>query len=1010
MINLTPIAAQIQRRLFEKMRVLGRDQTEQIGSANKQNRKDPDGTLTHAKLATRSTFLRMCSGQTNPVVLSGGKLKDNNNIPGGYDEIYGSRTYHTPTIDGELISAEDMQDIGYYYTEKRTFENKNKRPMPGLKSADITFKGGVRALREATVQWTCWDWEELNILMPHFLAHGKTVLLEWGWAYDGGQEENFKSFILYDKVGVPYIGASAFDTGYIEKVIDQNGDFDMMVGIIKNFEFTTREDGGFDCTTIITSVGASILNNPEPNEVALDPGIVYNTSVNDSTKEVAAKISNATGPKGTKKGKRAEKQDDLVDLDTTLSLKLFIKEIDRYIFEKFKPRFGEGKSIYVEPNKYMVAFGSPNGDVKISTVGIESYDGFGPAKGNTNLGGYWVRWGWFEDNVLSKFLSMVTKPNKSVDSYPEVMTEFRSIEQIRTPEGKPSGEYESVLIKNHSELQTTDINNHIMPGQFYPVSSKPYVIEPKEGTNEKRQEGVVKGDVGYLLELAKIVNDTNNFSSFSKGSDTISITEKIYKDVEIMKLDRGSILTKKDNKMVGTGKYQKVDTGKTQETERPVPGKYGYLRNMLINTKTIKEAFGVGDEFTVESINVVEALESLFSIINRELNFWNFSVVTDEEETQRAKIIDNQVTAIEFDKNRPVTNKQSFMFGEDVVTDEGFEPGIFFFPVWQKDSMVKRQNITAKIPDAMQLAVMYGTNMDQLKDFGNPGAAFGEKEGVFIGALFNENTDTINNNMDIAFRSDKPNLGTPNGDANEKLSNKGDDIRKFITENSTTLEQKLEDRLDEINKQLNIAEDEDLYKELNFDESTPPPVLRDLTPEDLGELLRYEQRAWRKDELGKLFGGMFDSGGNMKSVFKRSVGFLTTQHGIYKNSKTPLLIPLDLELEIDGIGGIFPGNSCHSTYVPAKYQDKTVFQIFDVNHRVGNEGWTVTLACKMRSNLDSILSGFETLPALKQKQINNYLKKAVNNEIRRQKEIDDLYKSQIGVGTGVTPGRGRPVK
>ncbi len=36
-----------------------------------------------------------------------------------------------------------------------------------------------------------------------------------------------------------------------------------------------------------------------------------------------------------------------------------------------------------------------------------------------------------------------------------------------------------------------------------------------------------------------------------------------------------------------------------------VPGKYGYLRNMLINTKLIKEAFGVGDEFnlTVESIN-----------------------------------------------------------------------------------------------------------------------------------------------------------------------------------------------------------------------------------------------------------------------------------------------------------------------------------------------------------------------------------------------------------------------
>ena len=132
---------------------------------------------------------------------------------------------------------------------------------------------------------------------------------------------------------------------------------------------------------------------------------------------------------------------------------------------------------------------------------------------------------------------------------------------------------------------------------------------------------------------------------------------------------------------------------------------------------------------------------------------------------------------------------------------------------------------------------------------------------------------------------------------------------------------------------------------------------------------------------------MFDTDGNMKPVFKKSVGFLTTQHGIYKNSRTPLLIPLELELDIDGIGGIFPGNSCHSTYVPAKYQSKAVFQIFDVNHRIGNEGWTVTLACKMRSTLDNVITGFETLAQLKQKQLKNYTDKATMNEKKRMNQI-----------------------
>jgi len=169
--------------------------------------------------------------------------------------------------------------------------------------------------------------------------------------------------------------------------------------------------------------------------------------------------------------------------------------------------------------------------------------------------------------------------------------------------------------------------------------------------------------------------------------------------------------------------------------------------------------------------------------------------------------------------------------------------------------------------------------------------------------------------------------------------------------------------------------------------------LRDLDQDELGLLLKYETNILgnAKGQLGQLFGSMFDSEGKMRLPFKGSVGFLTTQHGIYKNSKTPLLIPLELELEIDGIGGIFPGNSCHSTYVPLDYQQKTVFQIFDVNHRIGNEGWTVTLACKMRSNLDSVLEGFETLDVLKQRQLDNYVKKAQRNQ---KEKLDSLNQKQ----------------
>ena len=59
----------------------------------------------------------------------------------------------------------------------------------------------------------------------------------------------------------------------------------MMVGIIKNFEFTTREDGGFDCTTTLTSIGVNVIEkeggNEAPNEI-VDPTTSYNLDLQDN--------------------------------------------------------------------------------------------------------------------------------------------------------------------------------------------------------------------------------------------------------------------------------------------------------------------------------------------------------------------------------------------------------------------------------------------------------------------------------------------------------------------------------------------------------------------------------------------------------------------------------------------------------------------------------------------------------------------------------------------------------
>jgi hypothetical protein len=121
--------------------------------------------------------------------------------------------------------------------------------------------------------------------------------------------------------------------------------------------------------------------------------------------------------------------------------------------------------------------------------------------------------------------------------------------------------------------------------------------------------------------------------------------------------------------------------------------------------------------------------------------------------------------------------------------------------------------------------------------------------------------------------------------------------------------------------------------------------------EDPAAFRTFLENNVNNDKLNAIYGGKFDGKGIMKSHFSETVYDLIQQHGIPKDKTDAILIPLELELSIDGIGGIFPGNAYHSDYVPMRYQQETLFQCFDVNHTVDGSGWTVNLTGKMRTTL-----------------------------------------------------------
>ena len=83
------------------------------------------------------------------------------------------------------------------------------------------------------------------------------------------------------------------------------------------------------------------------------------------------------------------------------------------------------------------------------------------------------------------------------------------------------------------------------------------------------------------------------------------------------------------------------------------------------------------------------------------------------------------------------------------------------------------------------------------------------------------------------------------------------------------------------------------------------------------------------------------------------------------------LVPAELGLEVDGTGGILPGDIIHTDYIQDKYKAEmkqvlkspddesesisavgplTYFQLFGVTQKVDPSGWTTELQTKMRIN------------------------------------------------------------
>jgi len=155
------------------------------------------------------------------------------------------------------------------------------KPMPGIINASI--KTETRgSLKTGTIKIKAWNRTQFEIIDLLYLRLGYSILLEWG------NIMYYKNDGTFVKDNPPSLEAGFLNNQYTTQGIldaiqknrlSSNGNYDAMYGKVVNFEWSLDEDGSYDITLKIRSIGdvieslkVNVANDLPTNNAPLSPG------------------------------------------------------------------------------------------------------------------------------------------------------------------------------------------------------------------------------------------------------------------------------------------------------------------------------------------------------------------------------------------------------------------------------------------------------------------------------------------------------------------------------------------------------------------------------------------------------------------------------------------------------------------------------------------------------------------------------------------------------------------
>jgi hypothetical protein len=867
----TPIDPEVQKELFKRIDGLNKAEPYTL------NGKGVSDILGPKSEALENEYFKTCWARVVTI--------DGTGEPYYLNSQLGSNG-KTP-ITEPLNSKKRTRSRGTYYTRGRA----------GITSISSNFKEFF--LKQSTISFLCPDPEEFESIQEKFLKHGRYVLVEFGWST--------RKNIQLDKITTNNL--VKFSNNLNQRTKNSRGNYAAICGVITNFGFNQKQDGSYEGTFEVSSMGRNILGQKIKTDGKIENLVNF---VNEKIEE-DKKVDNPDTPEQ----ETNLSNEEIASLESFRSafvsfhatIKALPNVIQTYVDDKKYGSAIEGKMDLVKDQHGTIrehsVIKSKNGAAYIP---VTSNFGFKtPEDSEENLA--YCTWGWFEDYILNSFFAFTSKSGNE-----EFKTRFFSTDDKEFDAEGNVIRNESTKCKSNRNLFSLGLQSIILPGKFKQfiagtgkiITQNPEDVIEQENVFQTLYQGIVKV---FKEEAKSLISGGDN--------DTITREQAMVKIIEHFATNFESF----------------EDQGKQQ----------GNIRNMVF------EANYLIDSFT-DAINIDHALMNFWQKVSNDYGgFWRFGIVEDDNSDGRIKIKDLNIGEIDDSKvlEKLSTREEYINWSSD--NKDIKDPGkIFKFPLYEKNSFIQDFSLETAYDSEMATMAVFGSNADMQATRGDMGQGYVELAVRALSLIQNKtlkgNTkseqeredfyDDILKNLQVPVNSNIFQQGgssTRNDNLVEQSSKEGIAF-KLIDEIQKNVEQIKED-IDEANSKSKYTE-RDIRKGYFWFDIT--------------------------DTITQIYSS---TTGQILNEFKRTMLYLINKSADEDDESNYNVVlpavPLQLSLTIQGIGGIKIGDLFYVDYLPQMYREFCHFMIVGVEHEISTTGWTTKLDSRMIVDIPKLVDKYK---------------------------------------------------